>query len=57
MKTKISELKDGAEFYLSSRKKILYRLQTFEGSQAVITSVSSGRTFHKPKKAVCYTAE
>jgi hypothetical protein len=55
MKQKIGNLKDGAEFYLSPRKKVLYRLDTFEGSIAVISSVSSGRTFHKPKKTVCYT--
>jgi hypothetical protein len=54
MKQKLGTLKDGAEFYLSPRKKVLYRLDTFEGSQAVITSVGSGRTFHKPKKTICY---
>lgn len=54
MKQKIGNLKDGAEFYLSPRKKVLYKLDTFEGSIAVISSVSSGRTFHKPKKTVCY---
>lgn len=54
MKQKISNLKDGAEFYLSPRKKVAYRLDTFEGSQAVITSIESGRTFHKAKKSVCY---
>jgi hypothetical protein len=55
-KTKIGSLKDGAEFYLSPRKKVLYRLDTFEGKEAVITSVQSGRTYHKPKKAVCFLA-
>jgi hypothetical protein len=53
-RNKISGLKDGAEFYLSPRKKVLYRLDTFEGSLAVITSLQSGLTFHKPKKTVCY---
>jgi hypothetical protein len=48
--TKISSLKDGQKFYLSPRKKVIYRLDTFEGNQAVITSIESGRTFHKPKK-------
>lgn len=54
MKSKLSNLKDGAQFYLSPRKKVLYRLDTFEGSTAVISSVSSGRTFHRPKKTVIY---
>jgi hypothetical protein len=54
MKQRLSSLKDGAEFYLSPRKKVLYRLDTFEGSIAVISSVGSGRTFHRPKKTICY---
>jgi hypothetical protein len=54
--SRIGNLKDGAEFYLSPRKKVLYRLDTFEKSIAVITSVQSGRTYHKPKKAVCFLA-
>jgi hypothetical protein len=53
-KTKISALKDGQQFYLSPRKKVLYRLDTVEKSIAVITSVSSGRTFHKAKKSICF---
>lgn len=52
--TKLSNLKDGQQFFLSKRKKTLYRLDTFEGKEAVITSISSGRTFHKPKKTVVY---
>jgi hypothetical protein len=54
MKSKLGNLKDGQQFYLSPRKKTLYRLDTFEGSIAVISSVSSGRTFHRPKKTVIY---
>jgi hypothetical protein len=53
-KTKIGSLKDTTEFYLSPRKKVKYRLDTFEKGAAVITSVGSGRTFHKPKKTICY---
>lgn len=53
-RNKIGGLKDGSEFYLSPRKKVLYRLDTFEGSVAVVTSLQSGLTFHKPKKTVCY---
>jgi hypothetical protein len=54
MKSKLGNLKDGQTFYLSPRKKVLYRLDTFEGSTAVISSVGSGRTFHRPKKTICY---
>ena len=57
MKSKISKLKDGEQFYLSPRKKTLDRLDTFEKSQAVITSISSGRKFHKPKKSICYVPD
>lgn len=53
-KTKISLLKDGAEFYLSQRGKTLYRLDTFEKGTAVITSTNSERTFHVPKNRVCF---
>lgn len=53
---KISGLKDGQKFYLSPRKNTVYRLDTFEKSVAVITSISSGRTFHKPKNTPCYQA-
>jgi hypothetical protein len=52
--TKIYLLKDGASFALSKRSKVSYRLDTIEKSQAVITSLSSGRTYHKSKKTVCY---
>lgn len=57
MKSKISQQKDGAQFFLSQRKKTLYRLDTLEGNQAVITSISSGRTYHKPKKTTCYVKD
>jgi hypothetical protein len=54
MKSKLGNLKDGAQFCLSPRKKVLYRLDTFEGSTAVISSVGSGRTFHRPKRTVVF---
>jgi hypothetical protein len=54
-KTKISALKDGAEFYRSKKTKVLYRLDTFEkGGIAVISAKISNRTYRVPKRTVIY---
>jgi hypothetical protein len=55
MKSKLGYLKDGQQFYLSPRKKVLYRLDTVKGGMATFTSLTSGLTFIRPKKTVCYT--
>lgn len=55
--TRIADIKDGFQFYLSKRKKTLYRLDKIDKGTAIITSLDSWRTYYKPKKTVCYPEE